>query len=243
MSEDRKLAKSKPAIAITLWGWLLFGTWLAYDYVEYGNRMLIHIFQRPATYEETVFHVLIILVPFVCSVLGYVVNERMKLLSRLEESEKYRTITVVDDLTSLLNRRGFFFLSDQQLEMARRKEKGALLVYADFNNLKQINDTFGRRAGDKALIDAAGIIKATFRKSDIIARVGGNEFSVLAMETSWAAADILVSRLQENVKSYNATTQPHRLSLSIGLSYYDPENPCSLEELIERADKYIYKSK
>jgi diguanylate cyclase (GGDEF)-like protein len=167
----------------------------------------------------------------------------MKLLMRLEESEKYRTVTIVDDLTNLLNRRGFFFLSDQQLKMAKRKEKGVLLVCADFDNLKQINDNFGHKAGDKALINVAGIIKATFRKSDIIARIGEDEFSVLATETSWAAADALAFRLQENVRSYNATTQPYRLSLSIGLSYYDPENPCSLEELIERADKYIYESK
>lgn len=235
--------KSKPAIAITLWGWLLFGAWLAYDYVEYGNRMLIHIFQQPAGYEETVFYVLIILMPFVCTVLGYTVNERLKLFTRLKESEKYRTITIVDDLTNLLNRRGFFFLSDQQLKMARRKEKGVLLVYADFDNLKQISDNFGHKAGDKALINVAEIIKATFRKSDIIARIGEDEFSVLATETSWAVADTLAFRLQENVRSYNATTQPYKLSLSIGLSYYDPENPCSLEELIERADKYIYESK
>lgn len=243
MSKDRKPAKSKPAIAITLWGWLLFGAWLAYDYVEYGNRMLIHIFQRPATYEETVFHVLIILVPFVCTILGYTVNERMKLLARFKESEKYRTPTIVDDLTNLLNRRGFFFLSDQQLKMAKRKEKGALLIYADFDNFKQINDNFGHKAGDKALINVAEIIRATFRKSDIIARIGEDEFSVLAMETSWASADTLASRLQENVRSYNAATYPYKLSLSIGRSYYDPESPCSLEELIERADKDIYESK
>jgi diguanylate cyclase (GGDEF)-like protein len=239
MSKDRKSAKSKPAMAITLWGWLLFGAWLAYDYVEYGDRLLIHIFRQHATYEETVFHVLIILVPFVCSVLGYIVNERMKLLTRLKESEKYHSVTIVDDLTNLLNRRGFFFLSDQQLKMAKRKEKGALLIYADFDNLKRINDTFGHKAGDKALLNVAEIIRATFRKSDIIARIGGDEFSVLAMETSWASADTLVSRLRENVRSYHATTYPYKLSLSIGLSYYDPETPCSLEELIERADKYL----
>jgi diguanylate cyclase (GGDEF)-like protein len=87
-------------------------------------------------------------------------------------------------------------------------------------------------------------MKETFRKSDIIARIGGDEFVVLAIETSWTVRDILASRLQENMRLHNAIFKhPYKLSLSVGFSYYDPENPCSIEELIAEADKYMYEEK
>lgn len=236
--------RSKLAIAVILWGWLLFAAWLSYDYIEYGNRMFIHIFQKNSNYKEAIFYVLIILVPFVYTVLGYTVNERLKLLKRLEESEKYRSLALVDELTDLLNRRGFSFLAEQQLRIADRNKKGVILVYVDLDALKQVNDTFGHNAGDMALIDSANLIKETFRKSDIIARIGGDEFVVLALDTSWAIAEILAFRLQENLQSHNAKiTRPYKLSFSIGFSYYDPDTPCSLEELIARADTYMYEVK
>jgi diguanylate cyclase (GGDEF)-like protein len=236
--------QSKLAIAVILWGWLLFAAWLAYDYVEYGNRMFIHIFQRAPHYEEAVFYVLIILVPFIYTVLGYVINERLKLLKRLEETEKYRDLAFVDGLTNLINRRGFTLLAEQQLKIAERKKQGMVLVYVDVDELKQMNDSLGHNAGDMALIDVTNIIKGTFRKSDIIARIGGDEFVILALDTSWAVSEILVIRLQENLQSHNATmTRPYKLSCSIGFAYYDPDHPCSLEELITTADKYMYEVK
>lgn len=236
--------QSKLAIAVTLWGWLLFAAWLSYDYVEYGNKVFIHIFQKPPIYTEAVFYVLIILVPFVYTVLGYIVNERLKLLKKLEEYEKYRTLALVDEHTNLLNRRGFSFLAEQQLRIADRNKKGMLLVSVDLDDLKQMNDTFGHKAGDMALIEVTDIIKGTFRKSDIIARIGGDEFVILALDTSWTVAEILAFRLQENLQSHNTkTTRPYKLSFSIGFSYYDHGNPCSLEELIERADTYMHEVK
>lgn len=236
--------KSKLGIAVILWGWLLFVAWLSYDYVEYGNRMFIHIFQQSLSYEKTAFNVLIILVPFVYTVLGYIINERLKLLKRLEEAEKYRSFAIVDELTKLLNRRGFSVLAEQQLKIANRNRKGMLLVYADLDGLKQINDAFGHKAGDMALIDIAHIIKGTFRKSDIIGRIGGDKFAALAVETSWEASEILAIRLQDNLESQNEKAiRPYKLSLSIGFSYYDPGNPCYLEELIARADTYMYEEK
>lgn len=236
--------KSKLAIAVTLWGWLLFAAWLSSDYVEHGNKVFIHIFQKPPGYKEAVFYVLIILLPFVYTILGYVVNERLKLLEKLEEFEKYRALALVDELTNILNRRGFSFLAEQQLRIAVRNRRGMVLVYIDINDLKQINDSFGHKEGDTALIDAANIIKSTFRKSDIIARIGGDEFVVLAVETSWAVSEILVMRLHENLVSQNEkANRPYKLSFSIGFSYFDPEAPCSLEELILKADTYMYEGR
>jgi diguanylate cyclase (GGDEF)-like protein len=236
--------KSKLAVAVILWGWLLFAAWMSYDYVQYGNNVFIHIFKGPPDIKEITFYVMIILVPFIYTVLGFMVNERLKLLNKLEEYEKYRSLALVDDLTNLFNRRGFFLLAEQQIKVADRQQKGILLLYVDVDDLKQVNDTFGHSAGDMALIDVANIMRETFRKSDIIARIGGDEFVVLALETSWALAEILAFRLQEKIQSHNTkTTQPYKLSLSIGFSYYDPGNPCSLEEIIAKADRYMYEEK
>jgi diguanylate cyclase (GGDEF)-like protein len=92
-----------------------------------------------------------------------------------------------------------------------------------------------------ALIDAANIIKMTFRKSDILARIGGDEFVILALETSWAASEILTLRVQGNLQNHNTKAgRPYKISLSMGFSHYSPENPCSLEELIEKAGKYMH---
>jgi len=80
--------KSKLAIAVTLWGWLLFVVWLSYDYAEYQNRWIIHIFQPAYSYEIHAFHILIFLIPFIYTLLGYLVHEREKLLIKVKESEK-----------------------------------------------------------------------------------------------------------------------------------------------------------
>ena len=236
--------KSKLAIAITLWGWLLFAAWLSYDYVEYGNRVFIHIFQESFSYEKTGFYILIILVPIVYTFLGFMVNDRLKLLNKLEKLEKYRTLYHTDELTNLLNRTGFFLLVEQQLKIADRKKKEMLLVYIDLKSLKQINDTLGHKAGDMALSDTANIIKNAFRKSDIIARIGEDEFAILAIEASWVVAEIFTMRLQESLGKYNEEiARPYKLSFNIGFSYYDPGNPCSLEELISKAQTYIEEEK
>ena len=233
--------KSKLAVAVILCGWGLFIAWLAFDYIEYGNQMFIHIFQQPFRFEESIFHILIVLVPFVYTVLGYLVNERLTLLARFEESEKYRTHAFVDELTSLLNLKGFSFLAEQQLKVADRSKNGLLLIYIDVDRLRQLNDTFGHSAGDMILIDVANIIKMTFRKSDILARIGGDEFVILALETSWAVSEILTLRVQENLQNLNTKAgRPYKISLSMGFSHYSPENPCSLEELIEKAGKYMH---
>jgi diguanylate cyclase (GGDEF)-like protein len=236
--------KSKLAISITLWGWLLFAAWLSYDYVEYGNRFFKHIFQESFSYEKTGFYILIILVPIVYTFLGFIVNDRLRLLNKLEEVEKHRVSAHTDELTNLLNRVGFSLLAEQQLKISDRKKKGMLLVYIDLNNLKKINDTLGNKAGDMALTDTANIIKNAFRKSDIIARIGEDDFAILAIDISWAFSDILAIRLKESLKNFNEeVTRPYNLSFNTGFSYYDPENPCSFEELISRAQKYLEEEK
>jgi diguanylate cyclase (GGDEF)-like protein len=158
--------------------------------------------------------------------------------------EELRTMALIDDLTGLNNRRGFSTLGQQQLKLSNRAKRGMFLLFSDLDNLKWINDTFGHHEGDQALIETATIHRETFRQSDIIARVGGDEFAVLAIEAYQDSGDILAARLQERLKTHNAQrNRRYKLSISVGLDYYDPTCPCSIDELLDRADRSMYEQK
>ena len=94
------------------------------------------------------------------------------------------TISLTDELTGLCNRRGFITLAGQQLKIAARTKKDMLLFFADLDKMKHINDTLGHQAGDIALVEAAAILKEVFRESDIMGRMGGDEFAILAIDTT-----------------------------------------------------------
>ncbi|MBI5057372.1 MAG: PAS domain S-box protein [Nitrospirae bacterium] len=166
-------------------------------------------------------------------------------ISSLKEAEEaLRSMSFVDDLTGLHNRRGFLTLAYQQLKTARRDKKIMMLIFADIDNMKSINDTLGHITGDQALRDASAVLKKTFRESDIIARIGGDEFVVLAMETPDANPASLTKRLQAHLDEYNAPEgKTFNLSLSIGITYYDPENPSTVDELLYKADTLMYINK
>ena len=137
-----------------------------------------------------------------------------------------RGLAMIDELTGLYNRRGFLSIGEQHLKLANRTKRELLLLFVDLDHLKQINGTFGHQEGDQALIETATILTETFRRSDIIARIGGDEFAVLAIETRKNNVESLTTRIQENLDAFNAGgNRPYRLSLSVGTSFYDPEDP------------------
>ncbi len=153
-------------------------------------------------------------------------------------------LSITDQLTGLHNRRGFLSLAGQQLKLAERNKNGMLLFFADLDGLKWINDTLGHEEGDRALTEAATVLKETFRTSDIIARMGGDEFAALAVDITAASSAIFTDRLQSLVETRNnQENRKYRLSISVGCSYYDPEHPCSIDELTASADKLMYEQK
>jgi diguanylate cyclase (GGDEF)-like protein/PAS domain S-box-containing protein len=160
--------------------------------------------------------------------------------------EALKAMSLIDDLTGLYNRRGFLTLAEQELKVAQRLERGMFLLFADMDDLKVINDTFGHLEGDRALMETARIIKENFRDPDIIARIGGDEFVILAIEgASEAGPDLLTERLRGNLVAYNNTEsdRKYRLSLSFGAVAYDPKNPMSIDMLLSQADKNMYEEK
>jgi diguanylate cyclase (GGDEF)-like protein len=154
-----------------------------------------------------------------------------------------RYLALTDDLTCLYNRRGFFAAATQQLKLALRNSKGMLLLFCDVDNLKKINDSYGHREGDLALVRTADALEAAFRDSDILARLGGDEFAVLALEASDEDQTLLLNRLEKNLKKSNAGETRYELSLSVGVARFDPQHAVSLGELMERADRDMYDHK
>jgi diguanylate cyclase (GGDEF)-like protein/PAS domain S-box-containing protein len=164
--------------------------------------------------------------------------------ARLAKLEALRAISLVDELTGLYNRRAFLALCEQQLKMANRAKKGSAIFFVDLDNMKVINDTFGHEEGDQALKETAEILRESFRESDIVARMGGDEFAIMAVEAPGDSIDVLTSRLQERIEARNAAKRgSYHLSLSIGAACYDPESPCTIDELLSRADKMMYDEK
>jgi diguanylate cyclase (GGDEF)-like protein/PAS domain S-box-containing protein len=159
--------------------------------------------------------------------------------------EALKTMSLVDDLTGLYNRRGFLTLASQEIKSIDRMKQKIYLIYVDLDDLKHINDTFGHLAGDKALVDTAQILRGSFRGPDILARIGGDEFVILAKEGSMKGGpDLLLERVRRNIKLHNEKAQnPYRISLSMGTVAYDPDHPIPLETLLIEADTLMYQEK
>ena len=152
-----------------------------------------------------------------------------------------RSLALIDELTGLYNRRGFVSMGEQHLKLADRTKRGLVLIFVDLEHLQHINDTLGHQEGDRALIETAKILTDTFRKSDVVARIGEDEFAVLAIEVHTNSAESHTAHLQKNLDAFNAgKSRLYKLSLRIGTSCYDPEEPCLIDELVERADRSMY---
>ena len=157
--------------------------------------------------------------------------------------EELRGLALTDDLTGLHNRRGFFALAGQQIKIARRNDRWALLFFADLDGLKQINDRFGHSEGDRAIVRVAQILRDTFRTSDIIARLAGDEFAILANEASADSEKDIWARLKEHLGAEGSFDPRYPLSLSIGVARFDPRSAVTLEDLLEYADQAMYEAK
>jgi len=164
--------------------------------------------------------------------------ERHKLLSGVQQ------LALVDGLTGLYNRRGFKSLAIHHAEIAKRKSRKMLLIYIDLDGMKQINDTFGHEKGDEALVEAATILKRSFRTTDIVARIGGDEFAVLAVESEEDNKATMLKRLRKNIEIRNAIKEScFNISMSIGaVSWSESEFP-KIDELMREADKEMYSEK
>ena len=158
--------------------------------------------------------------------------------------EELRELTLTDDLTGLYNRRGCFTLVEHHLKTARRMGQSLLMIYADMDGLKRINDTFGHAEGSVAITGVADALRRTFRDSDIVARLGGDEFTILAVNSSAEDVDAISTRLWENLREHNGRVdKKYELSVSIGVVRVEPQGSLSTADLIAQADEAMYEQK
>lgn len=169
-------------------------------------------------------------------------NQRLQeeILERQRAEDAVRRLSEADELTGLLNRRGFFALARHQLVGAHRRGVESTLLFIDLDGLKHCNDSEGHAAGDAMLETAADVLRAVFRSSDIIARLGGDEFVVLAEDHG--RTEMLLARLHE------AARHPRRLgarpvAFSVGTVAVPKEAAPDLDQLIARADAAMYVDK
>lgn len=172
------------------------------------------------------------------------VTERVRLL------EQAREMANKDDLTGLPNRRHFFELTAKEFERARRYGAPASFLLMDVDHFKLVNDTFGHRTGDRLLRELAQTCRRVLRSTDVIGRLGGEEFGVLLPETNLDGAVAMAARLREAVESMRVVAgdigEDVKVTVSMGLAEFGESEfavPDTLDMLYERVDKALYEAK
>lgn len=158
-------------------------------------------------------------------------------------NEEIRQLSITDELTGLNNRRGFYHLAEPAMAAARRDGRSCLLAFLDVDGLKLVNDDQGHDIGDSLITDVAHILRDTLRQSDIVARMGGDEFCVLVTDPG-VDPEMLRARLCDAFEAFNdAMARPYRLSTSIGLVRAPATDYGTVDDLLARADELMYEEK
>ncbi len=173
---------------------------------------------------------------------------RLHIGSSLKSSllmQELKIQSMVDELTGLYNRRGFVTLSQKMIESAQQAGGRLLVFYADLDGLKQINDHFGHDEGDAALTGAAQVLTDTFRRKDVIARMGGDEFTVIIHIGDNAEPESrILLRMRDKIDDFNRYGgRPFSLSMSVGSSYFEPDSGKSLDDILKEADNRMMAKK
>jgi len=165
--------------------------------------------------------------------------------ARLAEQEaELRELALEDPLTGLPNRRAFHQIAEHELQIAVRRSSVTALLFLDVDGLKMVNDRFGHAEGDEMLRETADVLRTELRASDLLARVGGDEFCVLLSRDSALDGSDLLERLESAIATRNARPdRRYELGFSVGVAFFDPADPVTVDELIGRADAEMYQQK
>ncbi len=156
--------------------------------------------------------------------------------------DEMRLVATTDVLTGLNNRRGFFVEAGQAFRLVRRRHAHSAVIFADVDNLKQVNDSLGHEAGDNLLCDAASVFRESFRGADVVARLGGDEFVAFTLDD--AQPNVVLSCLQDNLRAFNLMQErPYRVSVSAGIVECDPLGERGLRDYVLLADQQMYLEK
>ena len=165
----------------------------------------------------------------------------LKLEKKLKESLYYASR---DAVTELLNRRAGLSLLEKEIEISKINGTSITICFIDIDGFKYINDNYGHIKGDKVLKDVGNVLKRSVRKTDIVMRIGGDEFVIVFCNTKIDNANRLWRGIDEQINKLNKETYyNYNISLSYGFSEYSSESPLSIKELLHNADESMYSNK
>ena len=170
-------------------------------------------------------------------------NAETHLAEYLERIAVLEQLAITDELTGVLNRRGFLSEFHRALSSASRYNEQGVLVYIDLDDFKPVNDTYGHAAGDEVLRQVTATLLESVRGTDVVARLGGDEFAVLLTRTKWEDSIPRIEQLERSLNQTMVTWEDQliRLSASIGVQIYGPEDQG--DDLLTRADHAMYEAK
>lgn len=163
-----------------------------------------------------------------------------KLRETQAAADQMTLLAQTDALTNIPNRRAIEALLEQEVQRASRYDVPLSLIVFDLDHFKQLNDSFGHDVGDEVLIEVARMVESCLRGSDRFGRWGGEEFTVLTTETSFAPAYQLADRIRQTIEDHEFE-QEYRLSASFGVATHSPGD--SAATLFKRADIALYRAK
>jgi diguanylate cyclase (GGDEF)-like protein len=202
--------------------------------------VLEFFFERPVAPEPPLLDAL----ANIGAQLGRVFERETARALQAEQARQIEALSITDDLTGLLNRRGFLTLARQQIKLCSRNKERCLLFFMDLDGLKQINDTLGHAAGDDAIGLFADVLRRSLREADVVARLGGDEFVALTSAVGEEEARLIAGRIEENLRGrriLESTT--YHLQVSVGTTWIEPDGQARLEELLDSADQAMYLQK
>lgn len=169
----------------------------------------------------------------------------LRLVYDLDKAEqKYRELSITDDLTGIHNRRAFMEIAERELAIARRYGVEFSLVVFDIDDLKKINDKYGHLMGDKILQEVAHVCSLEIRQSDVLARIGGDEFVILVTQSENLNIEKYLDRLRQTIRQIqiDGISCPNEISASMGAAKFTKEIE-TIDELYRLADQEMYKNK
>jgi len=201
---------------------------------------ILGVGNKPSNYQENDVE----LVAYIADLVWSIVEQKRANEQIRQLNAKFERLAMVDELTDLPNRRAFFANGAKEISRVERYRTPLSLLMLDLDEFKEINDTYGHESGDLALKAFAHLLVENLRESDVAARMGGEEFSVLLPDTEIENAIILAERIRAAIEDENFWIQEDliHLTASIGVAAFNTE-AASLEAMIKQADDHMYRAK
>lgn len=225
----------------------LYNIYLIFVLAMVAPQMIVMVYYGDTQHIALIMFT-IIYIPAIILLSKSMLNNRLSSIHAHEAlavtTEKFRQLSITDKLTNIYNRRYFFEMSQNILLIAAREKKHVTLLMLDVDYFKHVNDHYGHQAGDYVLVELVKLIKNLLRKSDLLARIGGEEFAILLNDTSLIQSKVIAEKVRLMIENtpfiHNGITI--QTTISIGLAEINNENS-SIEYLYKQADQQLYIAK